>query len=54
MLLDRRQFFIREHVSVMKLMDTYDILDPALQLPGPRILLLAVGLAIDIVYKEQS
>ncbi len=27
-LLDRRTFFIKEHVAVLKLSDTYDILDP--------------------------
>ena len=28
MLLDRRQFFIKEHVAFVKLTDTYDIIDP--------------------------
>jgi uncharacterized protein YxjI len=28
MLLDRRQFFIKEHVAFVKLTDTYDIMDP--------------------------
>lgn len=30
---DRRAFFIREHVGVMKIKDTYDILDPENQQP---------------------
>jgi len=31
MLLDRQQFFVRERVAVLKLTDTYDILDPESQ-----------------------
>jgi uncharacterized protein YxjI len=30
---DRRTFFIREHVGLMKLKDTYDILDPETKAP---------------------
>lgn len=30
-MLDRRQYFIREHVGFLKLTDMYDILDPATQ-----------------------
>lgn len=30
-MLDRRTFFIREHVGLMKIKDTYDILDPETQ-----------------------
>lgn len=30
---DRRAFFIREHVGLLKLKDTYDILDPETQAP---------------------
>jgi uncharacterized protein YxjI len=30
-MLDRKAYFIREHVGFMKLSDTYDILDPATQ-----------------------
>ncbi|HEX3133375.1 MAG TPA: phospholipid scramblase-related protein [Planctomycetota bacterium] len=30
---DRRAFFIREHVGIMKLKDTYDILDPETKAP---------------------
>lgn len=30
-MLSRRTFFIREHVGILKLSDTYDILDPATQ-----------------------
>ena len=32
-LLDRKSFFIREHVGMLKLSDTYDILDPVTQAP---------------------
>lgn len=31
--LDRKSFFVREHVGVLKLSNTYDILDPASQKP---------------------
>lgn len=31
MLLDHKQFFVKERVAVMKLTDTYDILDPSSQ-----------------------
>jgi hypothetical protein len=30
-LLDRTNFFIKEHVGVLKLSDTYDIIDPDTQ-----------------------
>jgi hypothetical protein len=33
MLIDHKQFFVKEHVAVLKLTDTYDILDPATQQP---------------------
>jgi uncharacterized protein YxjI len=33
MLLEHKEFFIREHVSFMKLVDRYDILDPQTQQP---------------------
>lgn len=32
-MLNRKTFFIREHVGLMKLVDTYDILDPETQQP---------------------
>ena len=32
-MLNRKTFFIREHVGLMKLVDTYDILDPETQAP---------------------
>lgn len=33
MLLDKTVFFVKEHVGMLKLTDTYDILDPATQAP---------------------
>ena len=32
-MLNRKTYFIREHVGLMKLVDTYDILDPETQAP---------------------
>ena len=55
-MLDRKSYFIREHVGVFKLADTYDILDPetqeqigvAKESPGPLVtmLRLLVGKAL--------
>ncbi len=33
MLTDRRSFFVKEHAGILKLTDTYDILDPETKLP---------------------